>query len=1372
MDQWEIVYEEAKDLNLSLAESPQPQYDFLFTVRPLNETWVTTYLVGLAADLENGGDVPDLSRYIKEFRQYHRLSEIFSKNSNDIDENTNSSSAFATSGQENRIAQSSPSSIHKGRNQQGEKVCLCGFKHLYEKCFYINFEGTNRSTGFKYRQEIFDKINKKLAPNNMERLRSTLKSKFDYDMNATPLKAMSSEFSGCSQQLTDMEDQRNSLGTFTTHLENPDTGVSFLTTEHKLSKRFHLHDHWVLDGGSDVHICNNEKLHGFQSTDIPVKDHYVVSGTTKYPVKSWGTCKVSISTPEGERCIVLSKVALIPGFMTSLVSLHLMSIKGVHWSSMNPYRMTYPDGAFFCELYQSGMHWTFEKDPIKLKFSKYSRAAFSGTNSNLKRNQTRHKTVDKATLHRIFGHASPEVVNHIAGAARDGSITVLDTTQAPSTVECEICAISKAHQIISRIPDKDHPQTKPFERITVDLIPMKEAFNSNTQIIHFQCGMTLFNMIFTMYSKIESPKYTRKVLELIKSMGHKVKYIHLDGESSLRKSLEEISIDYGLKIERTAPRTPEQNGQSEVNGRWIILKARALSIEARLPQNLWPQLVLTAGYLMNRTPSRKLSWKTPFECVYGYKPPLSHLDIIGSRVYALKKNIPRLDKLLARAHIGYLVGWESTNVYKIWVPSLGKIINTRDVKIQSGKFFDPQDLDAVAIKEATEDEIIQALEWPSIEEEIILNDANDEWIEQEDLVPSHPLPVKKEEDIIPGSKLDSDTKRLPGIFPDDTSNRPSYLAMDGSRELARAKGNHAKNAALINPDIDPQNILSKRTRNSTKMAQFAQYYLAFSSANINSKYLTRPTRENLPPVPKGWDKMLRHQFSTEFLKAAEKEFIALEEKQTWEYLRQENVPKDFKIIPVVWIFSYKFDQDGFLEKFKARLCARGDLLDSDEDPYAATLASQSFRAMMAITAAHDLEIQQYDVVNAFVNAPIRGEVYCHCPKGFEKVINGKRAILKLRKALYGFRFSPLYWYDEFMSFLLKNDFCTIPGINCMVTNQHMTLIFYVDDILITYYQSDAQAANNFEKLLSNVFEVRKVTENSSFLGVRIVRDRPAKKLWLCQDAYILSLAATFNIQLGKVQKSPLPQNQLLPFEGKATDAQIKGFQHKVGKASFASITTRPDIARAVSMLSRFLTNPGPKHHEAVDMLLHYLISTPYLSICYDGNYCQQKSRFTKRAFMTFSDASFADDPETRHSSCGFALMLYGGIVHYKATKQKTVTTSSTEAELLAVSYLAKEYLWWMRLFDGIELDLNHEAVISLDNKQTIRLITKESPKLVTKLKHVDIHQLWIRQECQAGRIKVEWVPKDQMVADGFTEELSPQKYKILFNRLVCKISHG
>ncbi|KAI0992677.1 hypothetical protein K3495_g15508, partial [Podosphaera aphanis] len=480
---------------------------------------------------------------------------------------------------------------------------------------------------------------------------------------------------------------------------------------------------------------------------------------------------------------------------------------------------------------------------------------------------------------------------------------------------------------------------------------------------------------------------------------------------------------------------------------------------------------------------------------------------------------------------------------------------------------------------------------------------------------------------------------------------------------------------------------------------------------------------------------------SEFQRAAEREYETLQQKETWVYVPENELPQNVDLIPLIWIFSYKFDSDGFLTKFKARLCARGDLQTSEEETYAATLACQSFRAMMAITAAHDLDLRQYDVVNAFVNAPIRGEVYCPTPKGFEKRMNGNRSVLRLQKALYGLKVSPLYWYDEFVSFLLDQGLYQVPGVNCMFTNQYLNLIFYVDDIMVSFYQVDTDKADQFDLALSQAFEVRRMPDDSYFLGIRIVRERITKRLWLSQDMYIESLKKSFNVtDQEKSPKTPLPAASLLPYQGTATQAQIKGYQQKVGKINFAAVTTRADIARAASVLSRFLKNPGPEHHEAVDHLFRYLISTPCLSICYNGQYYLKKSLSTKRAFMSFSDASFGDDTETRHSSCGFALLLYGGIVHYKATKQKTVTTSSTEAELLAVSTLAKEYLWWIRLFENINLDLNHEAIISLDNQQTIRLISKETPKLVTKLKHVDIHQLWLRQECQAGRIQVEWVP--------------------------------
>ncbi|KAI0997583.1 hypothetical protein K3495_g10605 [Podosphaera aphanis] len=117
--------------------------------------------------------------------------------------------------------------------------------------------------------------------------------------------------------------------------------------------------------------------------------------------------------------------------------------------------------------------------------------------------------------------------------------------------------------------------------------------------------------------------------------------------------------------------------------------------------------------------------------------------------------------------------------------------------------------------------------------------------------------------------------------------------------------------------------------------------------------------------------------------------------------------------------------------------------------------------------------------------------------------------------------------------------------------------------------------------------------------------------------------------------------------------------------------------------------------------------------------------------MTSSDASYSDDPERRYSSCGFVLLLNGGIVHYKATKQNTVATSSTEAELLAVSTLAKEYLLWIRLFENIGIDLNYEAVISLDNQRTIRLITKEAPKYGRRRIHKELppqkHANFIKQ---------------------------------------------
>lgn len=114
---------------------------------------------------------------------------------------------------------------------------------------------------------------------------------------------------------------------------------------------------------------------------------------------------------------------------------------------------------------------------------------------------------------------------------------------------------------------------------------------------------------------------------------------------------------------------------------------------------------------------------------------------------------------------------------------------------------------------------------------------------------------------------------------------------------------------------------------------------------------------------------------------------------------------------------------------------------------------------------------------------------------------------------------------------------------------------------------------------------------------------------------------------------------------------------------------------------------------------------------------------------------------------------------FMAAKQRTVTTSTTEAELLALTEAGKTVQWWMRLFKEIGFDPEHPITIRCDNQQTVDLLRKEDPKHRTKLRHVDIHRHWLRQEVQEGRISVEWVPTAEMAADGLTKLLPRQKHQ-------------
>ena len=155
--------------------------------------------------------------------------------------------------------------------------------------------------------------------------------------------------------------------------------------------------------------------------------------------------------------------------------------------------------------------------------------------------------------------------------------------------------------------------------------------------------------------------------------------------------------------------TDEQNGLAERAGSLLIIRARAMRIQAGLPKSLSNELICTAAYVLNRTPTEALAWKTPYEVVWGTKPKVQHMRPIGCRAYVLNRSLKRADKLESRALIGHLVGYDSTNIFRIWLPTKDQVIRTRYVVFHPTKFY--EGIQGYA-PESVIEEVIELLAFP------------------------------------------------------------------------------------------------------------------------------------------------------------------------------------------------------------------------------------------------------------------------------------------------------------------------------------------------------------------------------------------------------------------------------------------------------------------------------------------------------------------------------------------------------------------------------------------------------------------------------------------------------------------------------------
>lgn len=1274
---------------------------------------------------------------------------------------------------------------------------ICQGNHRYERCWYIF---PNIPKRLRVKQEIVDKLNSRKASDaefakKVAAATKKLADGFAKKNNEQKDAAKPAESGGSNQ-----EAHLDLNGVFTVAASTVPTDADFL-----------LRYSFIIDSGATIHICNQrDRFTAIKPATDPMfanRATDVFAGGHKLAVLGWGIIAIRATVNDGTTLnLTIGKVAYVPDMFTSMISEDNLEELGVDVVKCGlQKRELTRNGKHLCQLRRmEGLHVIEFNDPTKFAATSM-RTIPTSISAYGAAGKSKIRAESYECWHNRMGHIGAPALTHLTSFTQDVSIIKSDTIFA--TTSCESCQISNVRQQISRVP-QGRSQT-PFEKLHFDLIQLAPNQQEERYVIHFVDDYSSFHWAFPAAQKTLLRHILTRLIPWVRTqLNVNIKTLRADNETTVNTEIRDWLALQGINLETSAPYTPAQNGIAERAGGVLIAKARAMRQQANLPHTLWREIIGAAAYLTNRTPTERIQWRTPTELLYKFRPKLAHLRVYGCKAYVRIPNIPRTMKLAARGVVGYLVGYEASTIYRIWIPSANKVVRTRDVTFNEDLFFEPQQ----QLQEVTE-EVIQLIHIEE-EEELtpavtpsLINPSNPPNLLLESTPnpqvtePNLPLqqPLRKVVNTVeaiekppnpPGIQYLPSPAPTPNVTPEpaliggfpeeqpviggfpqeEPSPAPEEADTDQSSEsepediphepvqIPAQQHIHTPSSHL-SADLNVANIIDgKRTRKASKRAQGYAVTLANASNSLSSMYMAfnvaaatkQPHQSSLPPEPKHWNQMKKHPHAEGFKAAAWTEWENLWNIGTFSRIKRSQVPPFTPIIPLTWAYLYKLDDAGFLKSYKSRLCVRGDLQAVNrEDTYSSTLAFRHFRALAALKARFGLRAEQLDAIAAFLNAQLDEDkpVYVAFPQGFrdDEVVDGIRYVLRLNRALYGMRSSPLLWLREITQTLIQLGFKPLQDYPCIFRGTNVILFFYVDDIIIM--AKDQEPINSAKRQLMNRYKLHELGPLRWFLGVKITT-LPNGDVLLNQQSYCEKLMTTFNLEARRQFETPLPTDlsNLTPNLGTA-DAQARHlFQQKVGSLIYAAVTTRPDVIYAATRLAGFMTNPSTIHAAYADRVIQYLYATRNMSIRYQ--------RQPATTYEAVSDASYADR-DHRRSTEAFVMKLFGGPIDWRSNRQPTVTLSSTEAELYAITHAAKDIIQWERFFTQIGLDLGTETlVLGCDNQQTIRLLTSAVPLLTTRLKHVDVHQNWLRQQIQCGQFAIEWVPTKSISADGLTKSLS------------------
>ncbi|GJT81372.1 retrovirus-related pol polyprotein from transposon TNT 1-94 [Tanacetum coccineum] len=482
-----------------------------------------------------------------------------------------------------------------------------------------------------------------------------------------------------------------------------------------------------------------------------------------------------------------------------------------------------------------------------------------------------------------------------------------------------------------------------------------------------------------------------------------------------------------------------------------------------------------------------------------------------------------------------------------------------------------------------------------------------------------------------------------------------------------------------------------------------------------------------------------------WIEVMQEELHQFDRLQVWELVDK---PFGKTVIKLKWLWKNKKDEDQTVIRNKAQLVAKGYAQEEGidfEESFAPVARLEAVRIFIAYAAHKSFLIYQMDVKTAFLNGPLKEEVYVAQPDGFVDPDHLEK-VYRLRKALYGLKQAPRAWYDELSNFLKSKGFTkgTIdPTLFTIRYGEDILLVqIYVDDII--FGSTNSKFSKRFEKLMHSRFEMSLMGEIQFFLALQI--HQSPRGIFINQAKYALEILKKHGMEKCDTVGTPMATKSKLDADlsGKLIDQT--DYHSKIGSLMYLT-SSRPDIVQAVCYCARYQARPTEKHLKEVKRIFRYLRGTINMGLWYPKD-----SVFELTDFL---DAGYAGCIDTRKSTSGGIQFLGDKLVSWMSKKQDCTAMSSAKAECVALSASCAQVIWTMTQLQDYGFNYN-KIPLYCDSQSAIAI----SCNLVqhSHTKHIHTRYHFIKEHVENGIIELYFVRTEYQLADMFTKALSEDRF--------------